>query len=77
VLDGNPLGDPITRRLPVLLPPGYDPDSQRRYPVIYGLTGYTGRGEMLLHVQPWISTIATMFRFRSLRRRFQPNEGIH
>jgi S-formylglutathione hydrolase FrmB len=53
VLDGNPLGDPITRRLPVVLPPGYDTDSHRRYPVIYGLTGYTGRGEMLLHVQPW------------------------
>jgi hypothetical protein len=53
VLDGNPLGDPVTRRLPVLLPPGYDADSDRRYPVIYGLTGYTGRGELLLHVRPW------------------------
>jgi S-formylglutathione hydrolase FrmB len=53
VLDGNPLGDPVTRRLPVLLPPGYNADSDRRYPVIYGLTGYTGRGEMLLHVRPW------------------------
>ncbi len=53
VLNGNPLGDPVTRRLPVLLPPGYDADSDRRYPVIYGLTGYTGCGEMLLQVRPW------------------------
>jgi enterochelin esterase family protein len=48
-LAGNALGDPVTRRLPVLLPPGYQPDAGRRYPVIYGLTGYTGRGPMMLN----------------------------
>ena len=53
VLDGNPLGDPVTRRLPVILPPGYQADSQRRYPVIYGLTGYTGRGAMMLNDRAW------------------------
>jgi len=53
VLEGNPLGDPATRRLPVLLPPGYQAGSSRRYPVIYGLTGYTGRGPMMLNDRPW------------------------
>ena len=32
VLEGNPLGDPAEREMPVLLPPGYDPNSTRRYP---------------------------------------------
>lgn len=53
VLAGNPLGDPTTRALPVLLPPGYTGDGDRRYPVIYGLTGYGGRGGMLLNDNPW------------------------
>jgi S-formylglutathione hydrolase FrmB len=52
-LAGNPLSDPVTRRLPVLLPPGYHADTGRRYPVIYGLTGYTGRGAMMLNDRPW------------------------
>lgn len=53
VLAGNPLGDSAMRRLPVLLPPGYDADPARRYPVIYGLTGFTGRGTMLLNDTAW------------------------
>lgn len=52
VLAGNPLGDPATRRLPVLLPPGYG-TSGRRYPVIVGLTGFTGKGIMLLNEDAW------------------------
>lgn len=51
VLAGNALEDPISRRLPVVLPPGYD--GSRRYPVLYGLTGFTGRGAMLLNDSPW------------------------
>src|SRR5215216_3890982 len=43
-LAGNPLGDPAVRELPVLLPPGYDSSGSRRYPVLYGLTGFTGSG---------------------------------
>ncbi|GAC1451747.1 MAG: alpha/beta hydrolase-fold protein [Ktedonobacterales bacterium] len=52
VLAHNPLGDPATRRLPVLLPPGYGA-SDRRYPVIVGLTGFTGKGSMLLNEDAW------------------------
>lgn len=51
-LVGNPLGDPAARRLPVVLPPGYA-RSKRRYPVIVGLTGFTGKGIMLLNEDAW------------------------
>jgi enterochelin esterase family protein len=48
VLRDNPLGDPHMRRVPVYLPPGYD-DGDTRYPVVYLLTGFTGRGTFLLN----------------------------
>jgi S-formylglutathione hydrolase FrmB len=53
LLADNPLGDPATRRLPVILPPGYDANAERRYPVIYGLTGFSGRGAMMLNATSW------------------------
>lgn len=55
-LAGNPLGDPATRRLPVVLPPDYA-TSGRRYPVIVGITGFTGRGAMLLNESAWGLTL--------------------
>ncbi|MGH2503799.1 MAG: alpha/beta hydrolase, partial [Ktedonobacterales bacterium] len=51
-LAGNPLHDPVARKLPVILPPGYS-SSGRHYPVIIGLTGFTGRGLMLLNDDAW------------------------
>lgn len=45
ILAGNPLGDPARRPLYVYLPPGYG-DSNRRYPVIYVIQGYTGQIDM-------------------------------
>jgi enterochelin esterase family protein len=48
VLKGNPAGDKLVRDLIVYLPPGYD-DSEDRYPSVYCLTGFTGRGKMLLN----------------------------
>jgi S-formylglutathione hydrolase FrmB len=39
-LEGNPLGSPAERELHVYLPPGYDRDPGRRYPVLYFLHGY-------------------------------------
>src|SRR5262245_34492349 len=56
-LEGNPLGDPATRRVPILLPPGYEADASRRYPVLYALTGYTGRGAMMLNNRAWGLTL--------------------
>ncbi len=44
ILDGNPLGDPTLRQHPVYLPPGYDAESQRRYPVLWSLAAYTNSG---------------------------------
>ncbi len=52
VLTDNPLRDPITRQLPIILPPDYDTSGQR-YPVLYALTGYTGSGPMLLNFSGW------------------------
>ena len=53
VLRGNPAGDPHVRRVPVYLPPSYDAEPGRRYPVVFVLTGFTGRGRMLLNDNPW------------------------
>jgi enterochelin esterase family protein len=48
VLRDNPLGDPATRRLPIYLPPGYA-DAEARYPTVYLLSGFTGRGIFFLN----------------------------
>jgi enterochelin esterase family protein len=53
VLGDNPLNDPATRDLYVYLPPGYDAGAGSRFPVVYCLTGFTGRGQMLLNSQPF------------------------
>jgi S-formylglutathione hydrolase FrmB len=47
LLRDNPLGDPCDRPLWVYLPPGYNADASRRYPVVYVIQGYTG------HVTMW------------------------
>jgi enterochelin esterase family protein len=49
VLKGNPLGDPNRRRFPVYLPPDYESSPDKRYPVIFGLTGFTGSGVSYLN----------------------------
>lgn len=49
VLRGNPAGDPHVRRIPIYLPPSYDADESRRFPVLHVLSGFTGRGRMLLN----------------------------
>jgi enterochelin esterase family protein len=56
VLRGNPLGDPFVRRVPVYLPPDYDA-SNKHYPVVFVLTGFTGRGTMLLNDAAWEETL--------------------
>ncbi len=49
VLKGNPLGDPHVRCVPVYLPPDYEKSRNKRYPVIFGLAGFTGGGIMFLN----------------------------
>lgn len=46
LLRDNPLRDPARRPLYVYLPPGYDQDSQGRYPSIYLIQGLTGQLDM-------------------------------
>ena len=58
VLEGNPLGDPAEREMPVLLPPGYDTTSSRRYPLLIGLQGFTGAGVQMLNFDPWQPNLA-------------------
>lgn len=57
VLADNPLGDPHVRTLPIYLPPSYDSAAERRYPVVWMLAGFTGRGQMLLNDNLWTPTI--------------------
>ena len=52
VLADNPLGDPVTRSLPIILPPDYESSTQR-YPVIYGLAGFTGSGLSMFNFSAW------------------------
>lgn len=47
VLENNPLGDKTVRDLFVYVPPEYD--ENKKYPTVYVLTGFTGRGKMLLN----------------------------
>jgi enterochelin esterase-like enzyme len=48
VLKNNLLGDPHIRRFPVYTPPGYDAQAVDRYPVIFGIPGFTGYGDLYL-----------------------------
>jgi enterochelin esterase family protein len=57
VLQGNLPGDPHVRDLWLYLPPGYEKGSAR-YPVAWCLSGFTGRGRMLLNDNPWSPGIA-------------------
>ncbi|MBP9191021.1 MAG: esterase [Ignavibacteria bacterium] len=49
VLKNNPLGDPSEREFPVYLPPSYG-KSGTRFPVVYLISGFTGKGIMNLNV---------------------------
>lgn len=48
ILRNNPLGDDFVRDLYVYLPPDYDLET-KEFPTVYCLTGFTGRGKMLLN----------------------------
>ena len=53
LLRGNPLGDPHVRPVWVHLPPEYDVDPTRRFPVVYLLMGYGGLLSTLRLRQPY------------------------
>jgi len=56
-LRDNPLGDPARRPIAVYLPPGFDPQGSKRYPVIYVLHGYGGIVAALVAARPWETNV--------------------
>ncbi len=48
-LEGNLEGDAVDRDVFVFLPPGYNKDKRRRYPVVYALHGYSIGAEQWSH----------------------------
>lgn len=48
-LEGNLEGDAVDRDVIVFLPPSYNKDKKRRYPVIYALHGYSIGAEQWSH----------------------------
>jgi len=48
-LEGNLEGDAVDRDVIVFLPPGYQQNTQRRYPVVYALHGYSIGAEQWTH----------------------------
>lgn len=48
LLEGNALGDPHVRRVPVYVPEGWTRDGAR-HPVLYALAGFTGTGASFLN----------------------------
>lgn len=53
VLKDNPAGDPHRRELPVYLPPGYEDEPERRYPVVWYLSGFSSWGRRQLNLSAW------------------------
>jgi enterochelin esterase-like enzyme len=49
VLEGNLEGDAVDRDVIVYLPPSYEKDKHRRYPVVYALHGYSIGAEQWSH----------------------------
>jgi S-formylglutathione hydrolase FrmB len=57
VLKENPLGDPRLREVPVYIPPSYPERLQKRYPVIYYLSGFTGTPEGVTRPHRWKESV--------------------
>lgn len=57
ILASNPLGDPHERALLAYLPPSYESERDRRYPVIWVLASYGSWGERLFNLQPYDENI--------------------
>ena len=55
-LIGNPLNDPVIRKVPVYLPPGYE-ESEQSYATVYMLAAFAQRGLKLLNDSLWEENI--------------------
>jgi len=74
-LEGNPLGDPSTRAMPVYLPPGYQ-TSAERYPVVYFLHGFTGSGMSWLNTSPFTRNVPERLDFLISEGQVPPCIGV-
>ncbi len=59
LLQGNALGDPHVRELPVYLPPGWDGGTG--FPCLWLLAGFTGRGHKYAEPAPFAPSVAQRF----------------
>jgi enterochelin esterase family protein len=57
ILRNNPAGDKNVRDVIVYLPPDYE-NSDKNFPTVYCLTGFTGRGRMLLNDNAFTPNLA-------------------
>lgn len=57
ILKNNPLNDPSKRDLYIYLPPDYE-ETEKKFPVVYCLTGFTGRGKMFLNDSAFTPNLA-------------------
>lgn len=64
-LEGNLEGEAVDREVIVLLPPSYNKDNKRRYPVVYALHGYSIGAEQWTHEIHVPQTIEGAFAQRS------------
>jgi len=65
-LDGNLEGNAVDRDVLVLLPPSYARERSRRYPVVYGLHGYSiGAEQWAKEIDPGTHTSAVAVRFQN------------
>ena len=55
-LIGNAMGDPTSRRIPVITPPGYE-DGAATFPVVYFLAGFGSGGTLLLGRSLWSENV--------------------
>jgi len=71
-LANNALRDPYRRPLAIYVPPGYDPQGSRRYPVLYCLHGYTGNVAALVSSRPWETNVIQWMDRLITQRRMAP-----
>ena len=50
ILKNNPLGDPYERDFPVYIPKSYFKNVNKRFPVVYLISGFSGKGIMNLNI---------------------------
>jgi enterochelin esterase-like enzyme len=57
ILKGNRLGDPSRREVTVYLPPEYDRQNRKRFPVFVDIVGFFGSGQAHLNWKPFDENI--------------------